>query len=59
MTTDISRFANFDSDTNVIYTTDRRGYVLKATEVTESGACKQIDHILRPEEVTKVVLKKD
>lgn len=59
MTTDAFRFADFDSTTNAIYVTDRCGFVVKSTEVSESGACKMVDHILRPEEVTKVVLIKD
>lgn len=59
LTDDISRFSNFDSTTNAIYVTDRSGFVVKTTEVNESGACKVVDHILRPEEVTKIVLNKN
>ena len=59
MTTDAFRFADFDSTTNAIYVTDRCGFVVKSTEVSDSGACKMVDHILRPEEVTKIVLIKD
>ena len=59
MTDDISRFADFDYDTNVIYVTDRTGFVVKSTEVSNSGTTKVVDHILRPEEVTKIVLNKN
>ncbi len=59
VTDDIYRFANFDSSTNAIYVTDRCGFVVKTTEVSGGGSCKVVEHILRPEEVTKVVLKKD
>lgn len=53
------RFGNFDPETNAIYVTDRIGFVVKTTEVNESGVCKMIDHILRPEEVTKIVIKRN
>ncbi|MDE7153532.1 MAG: hypothetical protein K2O00_03665 [Muribaculaceae bacterium] len=53
------RFGNFEPETNAIYVTDRIGFVVKSTEVNEAGVCKVVDHILRPEEVTKIVLKKN